>query len=75
MKLYETRKEKGVEVANREYAKGGQRMADRWGRLAGRPRPVAILGGPFAQVQARSVLLQCGCFGDFSENLRPAGLV
>ena len=34
MSLNETKKELGVEVANREYAKGGQRMADRWGQPA-----------------------------------------
>ena len=55
MKLNGIRKEQGVEVANREHAKG----AGEWPTGgAGRPGPVAILGGPFAQVQARSVLLQ-----------------
>ena len=29
MYLNETKKEQGVEVANREYAEGGQRMANR----------------------------------------------
>ena len=32
MNLNETRKDQGVEIANREHAKGGQRMADRWGQ-------------------------------------------
>ena len=55
MKLHENGKEQGVEVANREHAKG----AGEWPTGgAGRPGPVAILGGPFAQVQARSVLPQ-----------------
>ena len=44
MYLNETKKEYGVEVTNRAYAKGGQRTADRWGRPAGRPGPVATLG-------------------------------
>jgi len=61
MDLHETRKEQGVEVANREHAKG----AGEWQQVGpaglgevGRPGPVAILGGPFAHVQTRSVLLQ-----------------
>jgi hypothetical protein len=55
MDLHETRKEQGVEVANCEHAK----VAREWPTGgAGRPRPVAILGGPFAQIQAQSVLLQ-----------------
>ena len=34
---------------------------------AGRPTPVAILHDLFAQVQARYVLLQGSCLGDFAE--------
>ena len=34
MNLNETKKQYGVEVTNRAYTKGGQRMADRWGRPA-----------------------------------------
>ena len=42
-------------MANSEHAK----EAKEWPTGgAGRPGPVAILGGPFAQVQARSILLQ-----------------
>ena len=55
MKLHETRKAKGVEVANREYVKGAREWPTGG---AGRPGPVVILGGLFAQVQARSALLQ-----------------
>ena len=62
MKLHETRKEQGIEVANREHAKGGPENGRQVGpaglREAGQPRPVAILGGLFAQAQARSLLLQ-----------------
>ena len=44
MKLHETRKEQGVEMANREHAKGAREWPIGG---AGQPGPVAILGGPF----------------------------
>ena len=70
MKLHKTRKEQGIEIANREHAKGAREWATGG---AGRPGPVAILGGLFAQVQARYVLLQGSCLGDFSKfSGRPA---
>ena len=61
MKLHKTKKEHGVEIANREHAKGagnGRQVGPAGLGEAGRPRPVAILHGPFAQIQARSVLPQ-----------------
>jgi len=48
-------------VANREHAKGpgyGQQVGPAGIGEVGRPGPVAILGGPFAQVQDQYVLLQ-----------------
>jgi len=57
-------------MANHEHAKGAREWPTGG---AGRPGPMAILGGPFAQVQARSVLPQWGCFGDFQKmSGRPA---
>ena len=70
MELNETRKEHGVRVANHEHTKG----AGEWptGR-AGRPGPVAILDGPFAQVQARSALPPVRVFWkNFKDSGRPA---
>ena len=72
MKLNETRKEQGVTVANREHAKGARQWPTGG---AGRPEPVAILGDPFAQVQARSALPPVRVFWKIFKDLRPAGLI
>ena len=72
MKLHETRKEQGVEMANREHAKGAREWPIGG---AGQPGPVAILGGPFAQVRARSTLTPMRVFWKIFKDLRPAGLV
>ena len=53
MKLHETRKGQVVKVANHGHAKGAREWPTGG---AGRPGLVAILGGPFAQVQARTAL-------------------
>ena len=55
MNLNETRKDQGIEIANREHAKGAREWPTGG---AGRPGPVAILRGLFVQVQAWSVLPQ-----------------
>ena len=51
MKLHETRKEQGIEVANREHAKGGPENGRQVGpaglREAGRHGPAATLGDSF----------------------------
>jgi len=49
MKLHETRKAKGIEVANHEYAKGPREWPTGG---AGRPGPVATLGDPFSTSSA-----------------------
>jgi len=72
MDLHETRKEQRVEVVNCEHAKG----AGEWPTGgAGRLGPVAILDGPFSQVQARSALPIVRVFWKIFKDLRPVGLV
>ena len=73
MNLNDTRKGQGVEVPNCQHAKGAGERPTGGAGWPRRGRPVAILRGLFAQVQARSALPQWGCFGDFPEiSGRPA---
>ena len=69
MNLNGTRKDQGVEVPNHQHAKGAEERPTGGAGLgeAGRPRPVANLRDLFAQVQARYVLLQGSCLGDFAK--------
>ena len=64
MKLTGTRKDQGVEVPNCQHAKG---IGERPIGGAGRPTSVAILRDLFIVVQARYMLLQGCCFGEFAK--------
>ena len=70
--LNENMVDREVEGLNQLHAKALGVRPISW---AGRPAPVAKFCGPFADVQARCVTLQEGCFGKIDGVCRLAGLV
>jgi hypothetical protein len=84
MNLNGTRKDQGVgyqTVSTQRGPESGRQVGPASLGEAGRPAPVAILCDLFAQVQARYVLLQGSCLGDFAKFssrlawFKPPGLI